>query len=187
MNRYLSIVLALALGAAVTPAQAGDLVIPAGETVSVRLVDAIDSKQTAANERFRASVESPLVVGRIVAVPKGTDCTVQVTAVESGKEVGVTLFDMTVDGRTYQVVSSYAFAEASGPGKTKKGVRRGVGLGALGAGIGAIAGGGAGAAIGAASGAGLGAISGAAAKGKHLYLPAESILSFQLRAPITLE
>jgi hypothetical protein len=66
-------------------------------------------------------------------------------------------------------------------------VKRGVGLGAVGAGIGAIAGGGEGAAIGAAVGATVGAVSAAGAKGKQLNVQAETRLLFSLQAPIPLK
>ena len=60
-----------------------------------------------------------------------------------------------------------------------------IGLGAIGAGIGAIAGGGTGAAIGAAAGAGLGALSGQASKSK-IQLPSETRMSFILKSPLPL-
>jgi hypothetical protein len=75
---------------------------------------------------------------------------------------------------------------ASGSSKASKSVKRGIGLGALGAGIGAIAGGGKGAAIGAAIGGGAGAASGAAARGKQLNIAPETRLIFTLTAPVPL-
>ena len=160
--------------------------IPAGTQVSVRMIDGIDSKTTGPGERFRCSIDDPIVVGNQVVVPRGTDCSVQIIEVQQNKELALKLYDITVGGQAYDVVSEYAQIEAEGTSKKKKGARRAVGLAALGAGIGALAGGGQGAAIGAASGAGLGAISGAAAKGKTLQIPPETRLKFQLRAPLPL-
>jgi len=80
---------------------------------------------------------------------------------------------VTANGKAHDAASGNATLEAKGTSKTKKGFRRGLGLGGAGAGIGALAGGGERAAIGAALGVGLGAISGAAAKGKSLNIPAE--------------
>jgi hypothetical protein len=57
-------------------------------------------------------------------------------------------------------------------------------LGALGAGIGALAGGGKGAAIGAVAGGTVGAVSAAGAKGKQLNVPTETRLIFSLAAPL---
>lgn len=162
------------------------VVIPAGTTVSVSLIDSINSTQTAPGERFRASIDDPIVVGDRVIIARGSACTVQVVQVEQNKQLAVKLYDVTVKGKTYDVAASYAQLQASGKSKTQKGVRRSAGLGGLGAVIGGIAGGGKGAAIGAVSGVGLGAISGATAKGKTLQVPAETRLTFELRAPLPL-
>ena len=96
------------------------------------------------------------------------------------------LRDINVAGKAYGTSTEYAEVEATGTSKKKKAVRRGVGLGAVGAGIGAIAGGGSGAAIGAAVGAGVGAVSAAGAKGKQINVPSESRLIFALKAPVPL-
>jgi hypothetical protein len=111
---------------------------------------------------------------------------VQIVEVEENKEMAVKLYDITVGGKAYDVVAGYAELQAEGTSKGKKAARRGLLLGGIGAGVGAIAGGGQGAAIGAAAGAGLGAISGAAAKGKSLMVPPETRLTFQLRSPLGL-
>ena len=57
----------------------------------------------------------------------------------------------------------------------------------LGAAIGAIAGGGKGAAIGAATGAGAGTAGVLLSRGKPLVLSPETVLSFQLTSPVTVE
>lgn len=168
------------------PRAAPGLTIPAGMAITVRMIDSIDSKTTGPGERFRCSVDDPIVVNNQVYVSRNADCTVQITSVEGGKELGLKLYDITVNGRAYDTVSNYAQLQAQGAGKGTKAARRGALLAGVGAGIGALAGGGRGAAIGAASGAGLGAISGAAAKGKHLQVPSETRLSFELRAPLPL-
>lgn len=185
MTRLSVLLLLVGFLASAVPTQA-EVVVPAGTTVVVRLIDSIDSNRTGPGERFRASVDDPIVVGTVVAVPRGADATVQVMTADANKSLGIKLYDITVDGKAYDVASEYAMIQAGGSGKTKKGAKRGIGLGALGAGVGAIAGGGKGAAIGAVSGVGLGALSGATSKGKHLYVPSESRLSFQLRAPVNL-
>jgi hypothetical protein len=162
------------------------VVVPAGTIITVRTIDNIDSTQTSAGQRFRASIDDPVVVGNQVIIPRGADCTVQVAQVQENKELAVKLYDVTIGGKPYDVAANYAQLEAQGTSKTKKGVRRGALLGGLGAAVGGIAGGGTGAAIGAVSGVGLGAISGAMAKGKTLKVPAETRLTFQLRSPLPL-
>jgi hypothetical protein len=160
------------------------LTIPAGTQIAVRLIDSIEGKTAKAGMHYRGSIDDPVKVGSKTAIAKDADCTIEVMNLESGKGVALRLRDVNVGGKVYSLSTEYAEVAATGTSKTKKTVRRGVGLGAIGAGIGAIAGGGSGAAIGAAVGGGVGAISGAAAKGKEINVPAETRLMFALKAPV---
>ena len=160
--------------------------VPAGTPISVRLIDPIDSTTAKPSERYRCSVDDPVVEGDRVLIQRGAECTVQIVSSEANKEMAIKLYDVTVGGKAHDVAAGYATLQAQGTSKTKKGFRRSLGLGGAGAGIGALAGGGEGAAIGAAVGVGLGAISGMAAKGKTLKVPSETRLNFELRAPLPL-
>jgi hypothetical protein len=179
MKRFflLTAVLLLTLGNAMAQT------VPAGAEITVRLIDGIDSTKTALSERFRASIDDPVIVGDRVVIPRNADATVQVVKADKSSELFVKLYDITVNGRAYDVVSNYAQLKA--PGKGGSYAKRSVGLGALGAVIGGIAGGGKGAAIGAASGGGLGAAT-VALSGSKVKLPTESRLTFELRAPLRL-
>lgn len=168
------------------PKPAG-VVVPAGTEMSVRMIDSISGKTAAASQRYRASIDDPVVVGDRVLIPRGADCTVQVVEVEGGKGLDLKLYDVTIAGKPHATSTDYATVKAEGTSKTKKAVRRGVGLGAIGAGIGALAGGGSGAAIGAAVGGGVGAVSAAGAKGKQIDLPSESRLTFTLKSSLPVE
>jgi hypothetical protein len=168
------------------PQPAPVITIPAGTQIVVRTIDAIEGKTAQGGARYRASLDETVAVGSQAALPKGATCTVEVVSVESGKDMAIRLRDVTAGGKTYSLSTDYAKVDATGTSKKKKAVRRGVGLGAAGAGIGALAGGGQGAAIGAAVGAGVGAISAAGAKGKQLNLPSETRLIFSLKAPVPL-
>jgi hypothetical protein len=166
------------------PAAASVVTIPAGTQITVRTIDAIDGKTAKAGARYRASIDDPVSVGSHAVIPKGAVCTLEVVDVQQGKEMALRLRDVNVNGKVYGTSTEYADVDATGTSKKKKAVRRGVGLGAAGAGIGALAGGGQGAAIGAAVGAGVGAISAAGAKGKQLNVPSEARLIFALKAPL---
>ena len=157
--------------------------VPAGTEIVVRLIDGIDSTKTGAGERFRASIDDPVILGDRVVIPRNADATVQIVKADKSSELSVKLYDVTVNGKSFDVVSNYAQVKA--PGKGSKYAKRSIGLGGLGAAIGGIAGGGKGAAIGALSGAGLGAAT-VAASGSKVQLPTETRLSFQLRAPLPL-
>ena len=162
------------------------ITIPAGTQISARMIDSIDGKTASAGARYRASIDEPVAVGSVVAIPGGANCTVEVVALKSGEGMALRLRDISLHSKLYQTSAEYAEIAATGTSKTKKAVRRGVGLGALGAGIGALAGGGTGAAIGAAVGGGVGVTSAALAKGKQLNVPSETQLIFALKAPLPL-
>src|SRR6185503_2322415 len=102
---------------------------------------------------------------------------------QSGKlcgreELARDLYEVSIGGRKYAVATSYAEVESAS--RTAKTGKVGGGTAALGAVIGAIAGGGKGAAIGAVSGAGAGAAVQVATKGERVKIPSETRLTFTL-------
>lgn len=166
------------------------ITLPSGTVISVRMIDPIDAKTTAIGERFRASVDDPVVFGNRTVIPRGADCTVQVMKAETGGKIkgsdqlALKLYDVTVNGKVYDVASDYAQMKTRGEGRN---TARNAGIMAgIGAAIGAIAGGGKGAAIGAGAGAAAGA-AGSMIKGPHLVVPSETRLTFELRAPLPLD
>jgi len=172
-----------------TTTRASGATIPSGTAVSVRMIDSIDAKQTAIGERFRCSVDDPITVSSEIVVPRGADCTIQVMRAQTGgrvsgsDELALKLYDITVNGKAYDIASGYAEMKTKGEGRNT--ARNAAVLGGVGAAIGAIAGGGKGAAIGAGAGAGAG-VAASAVRGPHLEVPSETRLTFELRAPITL-
>jgi hypothetical protein len=162
------------------------LTVPTGTQITVRTIDAIDGNTAKGGARYRASIDDPIMVGSQTAVARGANCTIEVVSLQQGKDMALRLRDLSIGGKSYGLSTEYAQVEATGTSKKKKAVRRGVGLGAIGAGIGAIAGGGSGAAIGAVVGGGVGAVSAAGSKGKQLNVPSETRLIFALKAPVPL-
>jgi hypothetical protein len=161
--------------------------IPAGMTITVRLIDGIDVDKTAAGEMFRASLDDPIIINGQVVAPRGAPAMLEAAkVVQSGKMSGsdkitLKLNTITIKNREYQVVASYSEQKGSGEGKkTAKKVVGGAGLGAL---IGGLAGGGKGAGIGALSGAALGTAVSAAGE-EHLKVPSETRLQFELRSAV---
>ena len=170
------------------PAEMG-VTVPAGMLITVRTIDSIDADVTGAGERFRASIDDPVVVDGQVVIPRGADATIQVIRVEQAgrvagsDEVALKLFDVTVEGQIHEIASNYAEVKTRGKGKqTAKTMAVTTGIGAA---LGAIIGGGKGAAIGAGAGAGTG-IAVSAARGKKLRIPSETRLDFELRSPLPL-
>lgn len=163
--------------------------IPAGTTVSVRMVDGLDSEVNQVGDTFRASLDSPLrVEGRVVA-PAGADVQGRVTDVKSAgrfkgrSELTLQLTRLQMNGKSYELESSVWNAKGRSEGKqTAAAVGGGAALGAI---IGAIAGGGKGAAIGSVAGAGAGGGVSAATKGKQIKVQPEDVLQFRLTNDVT--
>ena len=171
------------------PPQPKQVEIPAGTTITIRMIDGVDSSVNRAGEIFHASLETPIVVGDEVVVPKDSDVYVRLASASSaghytGKsELHLELVKLEFQGRSYPMVSStYDVAGSSRGSNTAKKVGIGAVAGTL---LGAIAGGGKGAAIGAAAGAGGGAIWNGVTRGQQVKIPSETKLDFQLDQPTT--
>ena len=163
-------------------------VIPAGTTVHVRLAQSIDTKRNRAGDYFPATLDSPIIVGDRVVVPKGTRFTGHITeSRQSGRlkgraALGLELDSFQLHGKTYRVATESTVRTSSNH-KRRNLAFIGGGSGA-GAGIGAIAGGGIGALIGAGAGAAAGTTTAIITGKKNVRLPVESPLVFSLHRPV---
>ena len=167
-----------------------DVTIPAGTTISVRTIDAIDSTRNRVGDRFEASLEEPLIVDDNVIAPKGANV---YGRLEESKETGtftgrselrLALTGVAVDGKTVPIVTGDY--DLTGKSKGASTAKRTIGGAAIGSIIGAIAGGGKGAAIGAGTGAGVGAGSEIITKGNQVKIPSETLLDFTLEQSVTI-
>jgi BON domain len=163
--------------------------IPAGTTLTIRMIDGVDSSVNQPGEIFRASLENPIVSGDRVVVPKGVDVyTRLVSSSSAGKfagksELHLELVKLDFRGKSYPLVSDTYSVTGDSRGKnTAEKVGGGAVIGAI---IGAIAGGGKGAAIGAGVGGAGGGAYQAATHGKQVRIPSETKLDFQLDQPLT--
>src|SRR5271154_54169 len=142
--------------------------LPPGTILTVRLIDGIEAKSATAGQHFRASLDDPIMMGGDVVVPRGANALVQVTkVVQGGKmkgsdELSLKLLSITVNGKSFDLVTNYSQSKTAGEGKPA--ARKTLGGAGLGAAIGAIAGGGRGAAIGALAGGGTGAVGAGSSK-----------------------
>ena len=171
-----------------TTASRSGIELPAGTVLTVRMIDPVDSEVSRVGETFRASIDEPVVVGSDQVIPRGADVVVKlVDDKQSGKISGKTeltldLVSVFVNGRIVDVNSQAVTRESSSrTGRSEKVIG---GTAALGAIIGALAGGGKGAAIGAASGAGVGTAAQVATKGQRVHIPSETRLTFTLEYPV---
>jgi hypothetical protein len=164
-------------------------VIPAGTVLNVRLDQPISSKTNKTGDPFQASVSSPIVIQGKTIVPTGARAAGTVTdAKDAGRFKGaasltLALNTVAIGGRQYKVQTAPATQTSKGKGsRTAKMVGGGTAGGAL---IGGIAGGGKGAAIGALIGAGAGT-AGSATGNADISLPVETVMQFQMTAPVVL-
>jgi hypothetical protein len=166
------------------------IVVPSGTALTVRMGQALSSKTSQSGQTFIATLAQPVSVGGRTAIPAGSTVSgTVVTAKAKGKfkgegELTLALTSLSVKGHTYTIQTSVLSSTVKGKGKRTAATTGGGAAG--GALIGGIAGGGKGAAIGALVGGGAGLVGGAMTGNQQIEIPAESALSFQLSAPLTL-
>jgi hypothetical protein len=166
------------------------VVVPAGTVLTVRVGQALSSKESQAGQGFPATLAQSVSVGGVTAIAAGS--TVRgavVTAKAKGKikgegELTLVLTSITVQGQNYNIKTNVLENTIKGKGKRTAATTGGGAAG--GALIGGIAGGGKGAGIGALVGAGAGFVGGTVTGNKQIEIPVESALSFRLSAPLTL-
>ncbi|MBV9887882.1 MAG: hypothetical protein JO119_15145 [Acidobacteria bacterium] len=178
--------------AAVAPAPApagSQIVIPAGQSLLVRMIDGVDSKTNNVGDIFHASLETDLNVNGTLVARKGTDVYGRLANAKGAgrlagsSELQLELTRMVINGQDYPVVSSDYTMKGKGRGaNTAEKVGGGAALGAI---IGAIAGGGRGAAIGAGAGSAAGAGVNVITRGQQVKIPSETLLEFRLQQPVT--
>jgi hypothetical protein len=177
-----------AMAAAPATDSSGNVTIPAGQSVLVRMIDGVDSAKDQVGQVFHASLETDLTVGNSIVARKGTDvygrlANAQKSGTFSGKsELQLELTRIVIDGKDYPIVSSDYTLQGKGQGAAT--AKKVGGIAAAGAIIGAIAGGGKGAAIGAAAGGATGAGVQVLTKGQQVKVPSETLLEFRLQQPV---
>jgi hypothetical protein len=165
-----------------------EIEIPKGASLSVRLDEAVNTRRNRPGDIFRATLERPVVVDGETVIPAGAQFTGRVaTADESGRLKGravlaVELESFKLNGKEYQIDTSQVVRQSEA--HKKRNIEFIAGGSGLGAAIGALAGGGKGAAIGALAGGAAGTGTAAATGNMNIGLPAESLVTFSLQAPV---
>src|SRR6185312_2942006 len=160
-------------------------IIPADTSITIRMVDSVNSEPSRLGQTFMASLDEPIVVNDRILVPRGADVmTKLVDNEEAGKLQGRTvqtlaLVSLNVNGQWMEMSSNDVRTESASQGsKTAKLAGGGAVLGAI---LGGIAGGGKGAAIGTISGAAVGTGASVATSGQKVVIPSETRLTFRLQ------
>ncbi len=140
---------------------------------------------------FQGTVAQSIYVGNVLAIPRGAQVTGRVVDVKKpgelkgGASIALQLTTLNLGGNSYSLATDTF--DTSSPGKGGYTAGNTVGAAALGAAIGAVAGGGPGAAIGAVAGTGVGLGASAATPGPRSIVPPEAVLSFHLTSPATVQ
>ncbi len=165
--------------------------LPAGTPITIRMAEDVDTDRNQAGDVFNATLAEPLTLGDQVIAPAGSEVKGDVAyARDSGTFTGqseliLELNELRVGNRTYQLRTS-DYSE-TGPSRGKRTAATVGGAAAVGAVIGGIIGGGKGAAIGAGTGAGVGAGVQVLTRGQRIKVPTETMLTFKLQSPLTIE
>ncbi|MFL6352460.1 MAG: BON domain-containing protein [Bryobacteraceae bacterium] len=168
-----------------------EVTIPAGERLTVRTIDTIDSDRNDAGQAFRASLASPLVSHGRVIVPTGAPVTLVLASqsdagrIKGRSSLEIRLSRLEYRGHSYPLSSTLYEEQGKARGK-QTATRTGIGA-AAGAIIGAIAGGGKGAAIGSAVGGGGAVGYQLFTRGPKVKIPSESLIAFRLTAPVNID
>ncbi|MGO9254710.1 MAG: hypothetical protein ACLQU1_00170 [Bryobacteraceae bacterium] len=173
------------------PAQpAGPIQLAAGTNFVIRLIDSVDSQTASQGQSFAASMDQPVVVNGRTVIPRGANAVMRlVDTTPSGTftgrtELALALISVKVNDRYVPINTQTVTRVSDARGQqTAKVVG---GTAAVGAIIGAIAGGGKGAAIGAGAGGAAGAGAQAITKGQRVKIPSETRLTFTLENPVTI-
>jgi hypothetical protein len=181
--------LATALLAAAAISAYAQGTVPAGTAIPVTLNDSVSSKDAKLGQKLSGSVSRDVTVNGRVVIPKGSNVSLSVASAQASGRLStpaklyLKIDSMDVRGKSYDV--SARWVGRTGPSHAKRDTIAIGGGTAAGAIIGAIAGGGKGAAIGAAAGAGAGTAGAALTGKKDIEYPAETQLSFALKAALT--
>jgi hypothetical protein len=169
------------------PPQPRIATLRAGQTIVVRTTRAVSTKTAKNGDLFSAVLEEPIKSGGWIVAGEGARIDGRIVESDKGGRIkdratiSVELTNLTTaDGQKVEIVTTPVMQEAGkNTGKEVAKVGAGAGAGAI---VGGIAGGGTGAAIGAVVGGGAGA----AMRGEAAEIPAETVLTFELRSPVTI-
>jgi len=165
--------------------------IAAGTPIRIRTQTTLSTKSTQSGDRFTGTLAEPIVIEGMTLAPRGSQ--VEGLVVESdpgGRVKGVATISLRLTklriGDRNVEIQTRTIARQAHATKRKDAAKVGIGAG-IGAAIGAIAGGGEGAAIGAGAGGAAGTGLVLATHGDPAVIGAESVLTFRLTEPVTVE
>lgn len=175
-----------AVTSAAPPVERAATTLPTGTRAVVSLSQSLSASHNNVGDSFSGVLAQPMTTagGRTV-YPRGTSVAGTVVAAKGRgrfKGAGALGIELTEIGGRRVSTSEYEREEKGKGKRTGALVGGGAGLGAI---IGGLAGGGKGALIGGLAGAGAGTAGSAFTGNKDVVLPAETVITFRLTAPLT--
>lgn len=169
----------------------GEITIPAGAWITIRVDQLISSEYNRPGDVFGATLAQPLVADGYVVARRGQTISGRVTeAIRAGRvkgtsRLGIELLDISLsDGQIVPIRSQLVeFSAGTSKGNDTAVIGTTTGVGAA---IGAAAGGGFGAGMGAIAGAGASAIGVLIGRGRSTEVPPESVMKFRLMEPVVI-
>jgi len=169
----------------------GPVTIPQGTLLQLRTSEPVGSKRAKDGEPVQFTVIQDVSFGGVLAIPRGATVHGVVAEVKKehagelggSSELVLTLTSLDLGGQSYPMDTD-GF-KVKGPNKAGQTVGNGIGGAIVGAIIGGALGRGEGAAIGAGAGAAAGVGASAASSGPNVWIPAEALVTFHLKTPLT--
>jgi len=164
--------------------------LKAGMLVAVRLIETISSDKNHPGDTFTGTLDAPLVVDGLVLAERGARVegkiveSQQAGRIKGLSSIALQLTRLSLSDGQHVEITTDSFTKMGPQSRTEDAEKIGGGA-ALGAIIGAIAGGGKGAAIGAGVGGAAGTGTVAATRGKPAVLPSETKISFRINNSVT--
>jgi len=165
------------------------LTVPMRTLLTVRTAEPLDSRRLQGGESFQAVVAQDIYEGEYLAIPRGAVLEGHVIGVKKpgafagGAGFALQITSLNLGGHGYPIATDTFASDTRGKGGYT--TANTIGGAAIGAIIGGIAGRDPGAAIGAAAGGVVGAGASAATPGPREIMPPETLLTFHLREPLT--
>ena len=168
--------------------------LPSGTQLMIRTDEQINADSQSVGQTYQAEIAQDIADqnGRVI-IPKGSPARLTIANVNSGtmgvgnNQVALALQSISVNGRDLMVQSDTQSASSDrGIGKNKRTAEMVGGGAVLGTVIGAVAGGAKGAILGAVLGGAAGGTAQVLTRGKEVKVPAESVLTFRLDQPMSL-
>jgi hypothetical protein len=167
----------------------GPMTLLPGTLLQLRTAEPVDNKRAADGTPVQFTVIQDVTLNGMLAIPRGA--AVHGVVTESKKsgdlagspELALTLTSLDLGGQSYPLDSDQF--KVKGPNKAGRTVGNAVGGAVLGTIIGCAVGRGEGCAIGAGAGAAAGTAASAASPGPNIWIPAEALVTFRLKSPVT--